>query len=82
MEQAGERCATTQALVPHSCLLCYREQGARLGGRERLMGPGQWVLPAEMSRGVGRTQAISEGRDDQGRYLITEERLRCALGHS
>ena len=39
------------------------------------MGPGQWVLPAQMSRGVSRTPAISEGRDDQGRYMITEERL-------
>ena len=65
MEQAGERRATTQALEPHSCLWCYGERGARLGGRERLMGPGQRVLPAEMPRGVSRTQAISEGRDDQ-----------------
>lgn len=65
MEQAGERCATTQALEPHFCLLCYGEQGARLGGREKLMGPGQRVLPAETGHLGIRTQAISEGRDDQ-----------------
>lgn len=39
------------------------------------MRPGQWVLPAQMSRGASRTQTISERRDDQGRYMITEERL-------
>lgn len=39
-------------------LLCSREKPASLGEWERLMEPGQRVLPGWVLRGPGRTKAL------------------------